>query len=264
MGRRASSAQDLTKVVKHTNSIGLDVTLLTNGSRLAYKIGEIAKELYGLIVSIDHPEPRVHEGLRKQDGIFDKAMEGIKFAKNFGHLNIFINCVICKANVSQLEKMVKLAEHLDVKITFEMMEVVKGYNEHLALSREETTFAMQKLIRLKEEGHPIANSVAYFESVANHSTYVCHVPKVLATVEWNGNVRVCSTIAEDAKPRGNFNLGNVKLEPLSRIFKSEQYEKYVKAAEGCCKCYLSYPIEIAMIYSFNREAIENFFSKILR
>jgi len=255
---------DLPQVVKHANSIGLDVTLLTNGSRLADRIEEIAGELYGIIVSIDHPEPKMHDKLRRQNGIFDKAVEGIKLAKSFEQLNIFINCVISKANVDQLEEMVKLAERLDVKITFEMMEVVKGYNERLALSREETTSAMQKLIHLKEEGRPIANSIAYFESVGNHSGYVCHVPKVLVTVEWDGKVRVCSTIAEEAKPKGNFELGNVKLEPLSKIFKSEEYEKYVKAAERCCKCYLSYPREIAMIYSFNREAIGNFFSKILR
>ncbi|MGQ9468228.1 MAG: radical SAM/SPASM domain-containing protein [Nitrososphaerales archaeon] len=210
--------EDLPEVAEYANSLGFDVTIITNGSRLVEKIDDIAKNLYGLIVSIDHPEPEEHDKLRKHPGIYQKAIEGIKLARRYQHLNIFINCVISKANIDQLERMVQLAEELKVKIAFEMMEVVKGYNEHLKPSHDEITRACDALIRLKKDGHPISNSLAYFRAVAERRRYSCHVPKVLVTVEWDGNVRICSTISDDAKPKlANENLGNVRREIFENI-----------------------------------------------
>ncbi|MFQ6044428.1 MAG: radical SAM protein [Candidatus Poribacteria bacterium] len=257
--------EDFSEIARHANSLGLDVTVITNGSRLPERINELAGHLYGLIVSIDHPDAERHDELRKHPGIYKKAVEGIKLAKNHRHLNIFINTVISRENLDQLERVVYLTEGLEVKIAFEMMEIIKGYNERLAPTREETVCAMKKLIQLKKEGHPISNSVAYFRSVADHTEYSCHVPKVLVTVEWDGNIRVCSTIAEDAKPLlGDCNLGNVRTKSFSEIFRSKRYKDYIRAAEQCWKCDLSYPREIALMYSLNRDSIENFMSKVLK
>jgi len=100
--------------------------------------------------------------------------------------------------------------------------------------------------------------------VAERRRYSCHVPKVLVTVEWDGNVRVCSTIAEGVKPKlANDNMGNVRRKRLLEIFQSKPYKDYVRAAEKCWRYDLSYPREIAVMYSLNREAIENFISGIL-
>ncbi|MFQ5836604.1 MAG: radical SAM protein, partial [Candidatus Bathyarchaeia archaeon] len=121
---------DLPTVLAYANRKGLDNTLITNGSLLPERIDEIAQNLYGLIVSIDHPEAGKHDQLRRKKGVYRKAIEGIERAKEYEHLNIFINCVIQKGNINQLEGMVKLAKEMGVKITFEMMEVVENYNEN--------------------------------------------------------------------------------------------------------------------------------------
>lgn len=256
--------EDFPEVAEYANSLGFDVTVITNGSRLAEKVDEIAENLCGLIVSIDHPEPHEHDQLRKHPGIYQRAIEGIKGAQRYQHLNTFVNCVISKANIDQLERMAHLAEELDVKIAFEMMEVVKGYNEHLRPSNEEITRACETLVQLKRGGYPISNSCAYFMTVAERRPYSCHVPKVLVTVEWDGNIRICSTISNDAKPElATGSLGNVRAQPFSEIFRSKPYQDYVHVAERCWKCDLSYSREIALTYSLNREAIQNFITAIL-
>lgn len=255
---------DLPEMLAYANQKGLDSTLITNGSLLPEKIHEIAQDLYGLIVSIDHPDPQTHDRLRRNKGIYERAVEGIRQAKEYENLNLFINCVIQKGNTNQLEEMVKLADKMAVKISFEMVEVVENYNEKLVPSRREIATAAFKLIKLKNAGYPIVNSSSYFQALAERRKYSCQAPKVLVTVRWDGRVRVCSNIAEDAKPALlDCDLGNVTEKSFADIFRSESYKRYVEAAEKCWKCDLSYPREIALVNSFNREAIWNFVSKII-
>jgi radical SAM protein with 4Fe4S-binding SPASM domain len=84
------------------------------------------------------------------------------------------------------------------------------------------------------------------------------------TVEWNGNIRVCSTISEKLKPRlKNAYLGNIKHTKFSEIFASEAYQEYIQAAKRCWKCNLSYPREISSLYSLDSNSIKNLFSKII-
>lgn len=257
--------RDLPKILSYANRLGLDNTVITNGNSLKKMIDEIGENLYGLIVSLDHPDPRRHDYLRGYNGIFHRAIQGVEEAKKFDHINIFINCVIHRENVGCLKDMAQLAKSLGVKITYEMMEVVKGYNEHLALTPGEVAKAAYELLKLKEEGYPVANSSSYFNALARHAKYRCHVPKVLLTVEWDGNVRICSTIAEECKPRlKDYILGNVTKRTFNEIFASKSYSEYVQEAERCWKCDLSYPREIALAYSFNGEAIRNFFGRIVK
>jgi MoaA/NifB/PqqE/SkfB family radical SAM enzyme len=255
---------DLPNLTKYANRLGFDVTIITNGSLLPKRVDEIAGDLYGLVVSIDHPDASKHDEMRGKAGVYRRAVEGVKRAKHYSHLNIFINCVVSKLNINELERMVKLAEQLDVKITFELVEVVPGYNEHLRPSNEEILKAFMNLVELKRNGHPIANSMAYLEGVAKQIPYVCYVPEVLVTVEWNGNIRVCSTISEKLKPRlKNAYLGNIKDTKFSEIFASEAYQEYIQAAKRCWKCNLSYPREISSLYSLDSNSIKNLFSKII-
>ena len=99
-----------------------------------------------------------------------------------------------------------------------------------------------ELLELKSEGYPIANSSGYFKALAGHTKYQCHVPKVLVSVEWDGRIRICSTIAEDNKPDlAEYELENITRNTFKEIFTSKGYLKYIEAAEKCHKCDLSYP-----------------------
>jgi MoaA/NifB/PqqE/SkfB family radical SAM enzyme len=255
---------NLPEIVGFANRLGLDVTMITNGIRLSERIDEFARDLYGLIVSIDHPDPERNDRIRGRPGAYEAAVAGVKAARRYTHLNIFINCVISRANADGVEGMAELAKKLGVKISFEMMEVVKGYNEHLKLSPKETADVCRRLIALKRSGYPISNSYTYFKCVGEQRPYRCHVPKVVVTVQWNGKIRVCSTIADDVKPElEGEDLGDVRRQSFREIFRTPAYEAYVRAAERCHRCDLSYPREVSLMYSLNPEALRNFVLGIL-
>ncbi|MFQ5832400.1 MAG: radical SAM/SPASM domain-containing protein [Candidatus Thorarchaeota archaeon] len=255
---------DLSKILSHANNLGMDCTVITNGWLLPQQIRGIADDLWGVMVSIDHPEAEVHDRLRGISGVYNRAIEGVKLAREFEDLRVLINCVIQKENVRRIDEMVALAQDLDVQLTLEMMEVIEGYNEHLLPSREEIERASRRLIQMKRAGLPISNSVSYFKSLAAQTPYSCQVPKVLVTVCWDGEVRVCSTISESARPvPADFRLGNVTQLGLGKIFRSEAYEMYMHSARECCKCDTSYPREIALIDRRDREAVWNLLTSIL-
>ncbi|MFW9888936.1 MAG: radical SAM protein [Candidatus Thorarchaeota archaeon] len=256
--------KDLPEILSYANGLGMDCTVITNGWFLPQQIGEIADDLWGVMVSIDHPKAEVHDRLRGKPGVYRKAIEGIKLARESEGLRVLINCVIQKDNVRRLDEMVALAQDLDVQLTLEMMEVIKGYNEHLLPSREEIDWAFHRLIQLKRAGLPISNSASYFKAVAEQTPYSCQVPKALVTVCWDGQVRLCSTISESARPvHANFQLGNVTEQGLGEIFRSKAYQVYIQSAQECSKCDMSYPREIALIDGRNREAIWNLLTSIL-
>ncbi|MHA2143096.1 MAG: radical SAM protein [Candidatus Thorarchaeota archaeon] len=256
--------RDLPEILSHANSLGMDCTIITNGWLLPQQIEDIAEDLWGVMVSIDHPDAEVHDRLRGMPGVYNRAIEGIKLAREFKDLRVLVNCVIQKDNVRRLDEMVTLAQDLDVQLTLEMMEVIEGYNDHLLPSLEEIEWASHRLIQMKRAGLPISNSASYFRALAEQSSYSCQVPKALVTVCWDGEVRLCSTISESARPvPASFHLGNVTKHGLSEIFRSKAYQMYMQSAAKCSKCDMSYPREIALIDGRDKEAIWNLLTSIL-
>ncbi len=256
--------KDLPVILSHANGLGMDCTVITNGWLLPQQIGDIADDLWGVMVSIDHPEAELHDSLRGSPGVYNRAIEGVKLAGEFKDLRVLINCVIQKDNVRRLDEMVTLAQDLDVQLTLEMMEIIEGYNEHLLPSREEIEWASHRLIQMKRAGSPISNSASYFKALAEQTAYSCQVPKALVTICWDGEVRLCSTISESARPvPADFQLGNVTQQGLGEIFGSRAYQIYMQSASECSKCDMSYPREIALIDGRDREALWNLLTRIM-
>ncbi len=69
------------------------------------------------------------------------------------------------------------------------------------------------------------------EDISEHIRYLFHVFKILVPMEWDGNVKVCSTISKDTKPVMNdYKLGKMRETLFSEISHSGSYENYVHKA----------------------------------
>ena len=109
---------ELSNYIRYAKQNGLLVKLDTNGLLLNEEIVRNLKacgiDLIG--VSIDSPEETVHDKLRGINGIFQKAINGIKHCRNYG-INCFISTYATKENLKNgdLEKTINLAKNLGVK-----------------------------------------------------------------------------------------------------------------------------------------------------
>ncbi len=254
--------KSLPRILKRAKMNRLHTSVITNGNNLPQRIHEIASYIDTLIVSVDHPDAESHEESRGRKGIYERAMKGIDMARGYKHLDLIMNSVISKDNLHKLKNLTELAKQKNVKITFEIMETIEGYNEQYAPSREEISRSCSTLLHLKKQGYPIVNSEPYLRTLMEHATYVCHKPKALVIVDWVGNVVGCKRV-ELGKYEVNNSFGNVTVNTFYDIFRSKKYQDFIKASEKCKGCYCSAVIEISHFYSLNLSSILNFSTNLV-
>jgi radical SAM family uncharacterized protein len=151
---------DLPAILKESND-RFHTSLVTNGWLLRQRLAEVRPYLEHLFVSLDGIGP-MHDMLRGIPRSFDRAVEGIELARE--HLPTSISSTLTKANLSQAEAIVELAERLHVRVTF---QVAYDYSTAEAMSplREELRETLERLRQLKLDGAPILQSKEYFDAI---------------------------------------------------------------------------------------------------
>ena len=116
-GGEPTLRRDLKDLINYSYKKGLITHLETNGINLTKKeIKEIKEAGISCInISLDNPDPRKHDALRKKDGCFRKAVEAISNV-----VKEDIPCIIStyvskeKVNHNELEEMISLGKKLGV------------------------------------------------------------------------------------------------------------------------------------------------------
>lgn len=257
--------QDLVDILKHCHRIGLAAGVITNGYFLPEQAPNLSHYLDFLIVSIDFPDQR-HDKLRGVPGLFNRALSGIDQVRRFNpRLKIFINSVISRLNDDAIEQLVKLAERLNLSITFE--SVNQGPAEfprendrasvdlRLPAPVEQARFREIRL--LKQHHRPINNSLGYLNMFAQGQVrYRCHAPKISIRVEPDGSVTNCQNRSHP--------LGNVYQQSLRDILDSAQIKQLKQQAENCSRCVDSGVIESSLFWEFNFGVMANSFRLFLK
>jgi radical SAM family uncharacterized protein len=205
-------------------------SLVTNGWLLRNRIREIAPYLDLLFVSLDGIGD-LHDRLRGIPRSFEKAVEGIRAART--HLPVAISSTLTAENMDDAEKLVALAQKLEVGITF---QVAYNYStaESLAPRGEKLRQTLERLRSLKERGAPILESREYFTTVVDSwyrgVPWRCK-PWLTMNVDPQGRlVLPCYTLREYG---GEAYVWDVDVRRLWNTFPWEPYEKCNKCALAC-------------------------------
>ncbi|MBN2181931.1 MAG: radical SAM protein [Sedimentisphaerales bacterium] len=148
---------DLFELIKRAKKTGIIPALATNGtlinSSIAEKISD--SDVMRVSVSLDGATAEIHDGLRRQKGSFEKALEGI------GHLRdkkvpFQINITLTKQNAHQIEDIYNLAMSLGAVAVHIFMLVPVGCGRSLAdtdmLSPEQYEQKMLEIYKLDSRG----------------------------------------------------------------------------------------------------------------
>lgn len=193
-------------------------------------------------MSIDSADD-LHDQLRNVKGIRKRAIEGIELCKK-EDTNIIINNIISKYNMDKIEGLVKLAKKLDVKISFQPMEVFKNCNEDLKATDEELKHVFRNILKYKEKDYPIVNSTGYLRYIADKYKFKCHMPKLTIVVDANGEVSSCSNLNKKI-------WGNVKDLKITDLYKKDEFIEFCKKVENCNVCNYSVVFQSSHAYSFS-------------
>ncbi|HZW56935.1 MAG TPA: PTO1314 family radical SAM protein [Nitrososphaerales archaeon] len=226
--------RDLPEILKESHE-RFFTSLVTNGWLLKERIRDIRKYVEYLFVSLDGIGS-LHDQLRGIKGSFDKAVLGIKVAKDYG-IPMAINSTITRQNVHQVEGMVHLAENLGVGINF---QPAYDYStaDKLSSNGEKLMDTLLKLLELKKSGAPLVNSREYLSTVIaswyKGVPWRCK-PWLTLNVDPQGRIVLpCYTLQEyNGDSRSAVHAWETDILKLWNSYDWEQYESCNKCALSC-------------------------------
>jgi radical SAM family uncharacterized protein len=230
-------------------------SLVTNGWLLKERINKICDYLEFLFVSLDGIGP-LHDRLRGVSGSFNRAIVGIKAARDHG-VQVAINCTITRDNIHQVEEMVSLTENLGVKINF---QPAYDYStaESLSPYGEKLLNTLLMLMDLKKKGAPLVNSREYLRTVVDSwyrgIPWRCK-PWLTINIDPRGRVVLpCYTLQEYNRDSDN-TRGAPRVWELDilNLWNSYDWGQY----ESCNKCALSCYLEPSLFSWTNPSIIKD-------
>jgi radical SAM family uncharacterized protein len=225
-------------------------SLVTNGWLLKERIHEIGDYLEFLFVSLDGIGS-LHDQLRGIKGSFEKAVTGIKAAKDYG-ARVAINSTITRQNIHQVEEMLHLAESLNVGVNFQPAYDYSTADE-LSPYGEKLLSTLLRLLELKKSGSPIVNSREYLSKVVEswyHGIPWRCKPWLTINIDPKGRIVLpCYTLQEYNRDDSDY-AQYVWNTDIVKLWNSYNWEQY----ESCNKCALSCYLEPSL-FSWTKPAM---------
>lgn len=229
--------KDIGELVRHSKGEGLMNLMVTSGYLLPGKIHEVAPHMDQIILSLDHPDPLVHDKMRGIPGTHQRVLESIRaIQKDYPGVVLTINCVVSKLNSGRIGDMIELAHGLEVPISFCAMTTGRmtadgpeKTKEPISLGGEEMSRTYRLILDRKKQGYKIFNSVKYLETFINGKrSHPCHYPKVYMVVSSDGTIERCTNV--DAP------VADLARDRIGDVLASEEFRRFQAEAEGCWNC----------------------------
>ena len=158
--------QDIAELIDYGKRLGMYVSLATNGTLIAERIGEI-RNADLVSISIDGPKSIQDEA---RCASFDRIIEGLSALKKEG-VDTNFGVVVGKHNIGSLDDILKLAQAYDTRVFFQPIRVQKEDKSEKSRkffpSKEEMRCVMDHLIEAKMRGAPVASSIRYLRLMKN-------------------------------------------------------------------------------------------------
>ncbi len=175
---------EIERIVNHIVDKGILLHILTNGTLIPKKIGQIQRA-DGVCVSIDGMEEAT-DAMRGK-GTFQRALRGVETALAQG-MTTRIHAVLNKHSIGDMEPLAAMARDMGVTITISPPNYLGPPSDPaLDLSTEEYKDFYRRYRRLKEQGYPVGNSfysidkaldwpVSYHEFIKEGQTFDNYKP----------------------------------------------------------------------------------------
>lgn len=222
---------ELIRVVLRHEAI---VIMFTNGEYLDEALVQALKEagLFGVFVSLDYPDAKRHDANRRREGLYEKAVKGLRICQEAGILTgVSTFATREKIASGELDEMVELAKSLGVLELFVFDIIATGklrdYRDDMLGPAEASTLREFRQRYNFKSSYPRIIHQTMFTSI----TYPCAAegcPGGIAQMHLRGNGDVTPC---DFTPRSFGNIRERKLEDI--WFGMCRSEVYSKPSPGC-------------------------------
>lgn len=205
-------------------------SLVTNGWLLEKRLNEIATHLDLLFVSLDGIG-ETHDRLRGIPRSFERAVRGMQASRS--EVPTVISHTVTRENLDHAERMVELAEHLDIGLT---VQIAYDYRTADPMSPERAQLrpTIERLRDLRKSGAPLLESVDYFDAILGSwyegRPWRCK-PWLTINVDPAGRIVLPCYVLQDY--RGTLPVWEVDVRQLWNSFNWSPYESCNKCALAC-------------------------------
>jgi len=206
--------EDIAEIIEMSSSLSLHTSISTNGTMLRNRLDDIlsADEI---VVSIDG-DKGTNDSLRG-NGSFEKAMNGITAALESG-MKVTTSTVLTSKNLSSIRDIAELSIKHGFSCSFQPIRThpFSGDVSSMIPQRRELKKAMMRLIEMKKDGYPIANSESCIRTLMGGgiSWDACMAGKLFCVIDTDGMMYPCFDLIR--KVRGT----NIMTKTFGQAFSS--------------------------------------------
>jgi len=265
--------KDFFKIAQYAQDKGLLVNFITNGTLITEDFAKkiVEAKINQITFSIDGPQS-VHDAVRNVPGTFQRMLSGIRnicSLKEQGHAipNLSVSTYISAINQSYLSEIVQILHQYGIKswgaglVTYNSEKLAnstrnilglksnirEGSLEHLSDSMifiDKGTLSKQKreIIDLNKNYKidiyfPSDKAIDKYDDPSFNEADRCFYPWARVVISPYGEVFPCINLA-----MVGFSLGNIKDEPLSKIWNSQKFREFRRKLRTrkllpiCSKC----------------------------
>ena len=205
-------------------------SLVTNGWLLENRLEEIASHLDLLFVSLDGIG-ETHDRLRGIPRSFERAVRGMRASRS--EVPTVISHTVTRDNLDHAERIVELAERLDVGLT---VQIAYDYRsaDPMSPDRQRLQPVVERLRDLRRSGAPLLESLDYFDAILGSwyggRPWRCK-PWLTVNVDPTGRIVLpCYVLREY---QGTLPIWEVDVRRLWNSFDWAPYESCNKCALAC-------------------------------
>jgi MoaA/NifB/PqqE/SkfB family radical SAM enzyme len=166
-GGEPTLVKSLGRYIQRGRHLGLDMTMVTNGTQIEHRIDELAD--LDLVICSIHGDRAEHDRVVKQQGSYDQAIRGLRLLRE-RDVAVCVMVVLNEKNLPLMERMLSLGEELGAGVAFQPVvatrlggaQIDDGLLPREAAIAEATDWLMEQ----KMEGRPVSCSAAYLSAVA--------------------------------------------------------------------------------------------------
>lgn len=210
------------------------VSMFSNGEFLTTKTAERLKEagLFGVFVSLDSPDAATHDANRNRPGLFKKAVDGLRRARDAELLTGIATYVTGeKLRAGDVEALVELGKQLGVLEVFIFDAVPTGRLQSscdcvLTDEEVEKVNALRQACGEDPEAPRIVHQTMFTTMAYPCVAEGCPAAVVQFHIRANGDVSPCDFTS--------CSFGNVREKPLAEIWKAmSDHELYARPSRRC-------------------------------
>jgi MoaA/NifB/PqqE/SkfB family radical SAM enzyme len=247
----------LIDLIQTAVKLGMRTNINTNGSRInletARKLAETGLE--GITVSLYSWRADVHDSMRVEKGLFERAVRAIYFLKEHTDIRVDLQTILGKANLLEFDKMMAFA--YDLKAGNLYVSYMEGEKNNPWLPTKEQirlfrTNVMPKVLEVIRQNAPPGLQRRACEKVQNmfsddptrrkefseghyfpNHQPKCSKPYNFALILASGEVHPCNGVEYSHEPI----MGNVQENELREIWENDTWERFrLHRHDWCHEC----------------------------